>query len=203
VDKYYQEHKAEFVRPEQVMVREIFVSTEGKTEAEIPVLKKKAEGLLDRVKMGEDFGELAKRFSDGSTAKQGGDLGTFEKGQMAAALEQVVFKLQRNETTDIIDQKNGFLILQVREHFAAGQQPEDKVETEINNHLYDEKMKPALRDYLNMLRQDSYVEVKPGYVDTASVAGSAIDEVPPEEADAAKKKDSGHKFLFFGKKKTA
>ncbi len=41
-------------------------------------------------------------------------------------------------------------------------------------------MKPALRDYLNMLRQDSYVEVKPGYTDTAEVAGAAIDEVPPD-----------------------
>ncbi len=202
VEKYYQDHKAEFVRPEQVVVREIFVSTEGKTEAEIPALRKKADGLLDRVKMGEDFGELAKRFSDGSTAKEGGDLGTFEKGQLASNLEQVAFKLQRNETTGVIEQKNGFLILQVREHYPAGQQPEEKVETEINNHLYDEKMKPALREYLDMLRADSYVEVKPGYVDTAEVTGSAIDEEPPEVDDAAKKK-GGHKFLFFGKKKTA
>jgi peptidyl-prolyl cis-trans isomerase SurA len=200
--KYYEDHKAEFVRPEQVVVREIFVSTENKTEAEIPALKKKADGLLDRVKMGDDFGELAKRFSDGSTAKQGGDLGTFEKGQLATNLEQVVFKLQRNETTNVIEQKNGFLILQVREHYPAGQQPEEKVDTEISNKLYDQKMKPALREYLDMLRQDSYVEVKPGYVDSAEVTGSGIDEVPPESEDA-KKKGPGHKFLFFGKKKTA
>jgi len=203
VEKYYQDHKSEFVRPEEVAVREIFVSTDGKTDAEKPALKQKADGLLNRVKMGDDFGELAKRFSDGSTAKQGGDLGTFEKGQLAPDLEQAVFKLQRNETTDVIEQKNGYLILQVVQHFAAGQQPEDKVETEINNKLYDEKMKPALREYLDMLRQDSYVEVKPGYVDTAQVTGSAIDEVPPEEDASAKKKGSGHKFLFFGKKKTA
>lgn len=203
VEKYYQDHKSEFVRPEQVAVREIFVSTANKTEAEIPALKKKADDLLARVKMGDDFGELAKRFSDGSTAKQGGELGTFEKGQLAPDLEQRVFKLQRNETTDIIEQKNGFLILQVQQHYAAGLQPEDKVDTEINNKLYDEKMKPALRAYLDMLRQDSYVEVKPGYTDTAEVAGSAIVEVPPESDEAAKKKGPGHKFLFFGKKKNA
>jgi peptidyl-prolyl cis-trans isomerase SurA len=203
IEKYYEDHKAEFVRPEQVVVREIFVSTEGKTDAETPALRKKADGLLDRVKMGDDFGELAKRFSDGSTAKDGGDLGTFEKGQLATNLDQAVFKLQRNETTDVIEQKTGFLILQVREHYPAGQQPEEKVETEINNKMYDEKMKPALREYLDMLRQDSYVEVKPGYIDTAEVAGSAIDEVQPESDDAAKKKGPGHKFLFFGKKKTA
>lgn len=203
VEKYYQDHKSEFTRPEQVAVREIFVSTEGKTEAEIPALKKKADDLLARVKMGDDFGELAKRFSDGSTAKQGGELGTFEKGQLAPDLEGRVFKLQRNDTTDVIEQKNGFLILQVQQHYEAGLQPEDKVDTEINNKLYDEKMKPALRAYLDMLRQDSYVEVKPGYTDTAEVAGSAIVEVPPESDEAAKKKGPGHKFLFFGKKKNA
>lgn len=203
IQKYYDEHKSEFVRPEQVFVREIFVSTEGKSPAEIPALRKKADGLLDRVKMGEDFGELAKRFSDGSTAKQGGDLGVFEKGQLAPNLEQTVFKMQRNETTDVMETSTGFLILQVREHFAAGQQPEDKVETEISNRLYDEKMKPALREYLDMLRADSYVEVKPGFVDTAEVAGSAIDEVPAGSDEDAKKKTGGHRFLFFGKKKTA
>ncbi len=132
VQKYYDDHKQEFVRPEQVVVREIFVSTEGKPEAEIPALRKKADGLLERVKGGEDFGELAKRFSDGSTAKQGGDLGTFERGQLAKNLEDIVFKLNRNQTTDVMPTKTGFLILQVREHYPAGQQPEEKVENEID-----------------------------------------------------------------------
>lgn len=114
----------------------------------------------------------------------------------------MVFKLDRNQTTDVIQTKTGFEILQVREHYAAGLQPEEKVDTEINNKLYDEKMKPALREYLDMLRTDSYVEIKPGYVDTAEVAGAAIDEVSPEDDTTAKKKP-GHRFLFFGKKKTA
>ena len=65
--KYYNDHMPEFVRPEQVVLREIFVSTEGKPEADQATLRKKADGLHDRVKAGEDFGELAKRFSDGST----------------------------------------------------------------------------------------------------------------------------------------
>jgi peptidyl-prolyl cis-trans isomerase SurA len=64
--KYYEEHKAEFVRPEQVALREIIVNTDGKKEAELPDLKKKAETALKRVKDGEDFGEIAKRLSDGS-----------------------------------------------------------------------------------------------------------------------------------------
>ncbi len=69
--KYYNEHKADFVRPETVVLREIFVSTEGKPDADIPALRKKAEGLRDRIlNNGDDFGELAKRYSDSPTARK-------------------------------------------------------------------------------------------------------------------------------------
>jgi peptidyl-prolyl cis-trans isomerase SurA len=188
VQKYYDEHKSEFVRPEMVTLREIFVSTEGKPESEIPALRKKADELLQRVKNGEDFGELAKHFSDGSTAKQGGDLGRFEHGQLAGNIEQAVFGLQRLQMTDVIPTKTGFLILQVGEHYAAGQQPEDKVENEIMDRLYNEQLRPALRAYLETLREESYVSIKPGYTDTAAVPSSTIEEVPPTPDNDTKKK---------------
>jgi peptidyl-prolyl cis-trans isomerase SurA len=190
VQKYYDEHKAEFTRPEQVTLREIFVSTEGKPESEIPALRKKAEDLLQRVKNGEDFGELAKHFSDGSTAKQGGELGRFEHAQLAPNIEQAVFALQRLQTTDVIPTKTGFLLLQVGEHYAAGEQPEDKVENEIMDRLYNEQLRPALRAYLETLREESYVAVKPGYADTAAVPSSSIEEVPPTPDDDKKRKKS-------------
>lgn len=186
--QYYEQHKSEFVRPEQVTLREIFVGTEGKQESEMPALRKKADDLLMRVKNGEDFGELAKHFSDGSTAKQGGDLGRFEHGQLAPNIEQAVFALQRLQTTDVIPTKTGFLMLQVGEHYAAGQQPEEKVDNEIMDKLYNEQLRPTLRSYLEMLREDSYVAVKPGYVDTAAVPTSTIEEVPPTPDNNDKKK---------------
>jgi peptidyl-prolyl cis-trans isomerase SurA len=191
VQKYYDEHKSDYVRPEQVTLREIFVGTEGKTESEIPALRKKADELLQRVKNGEDFGELAKHFSDGSTAKQGGELGKFEHGQLAPNIEQAVFSLKRLQTTDVIPTKTGFLILQVGEHYEAGQQPEDKVENEIMDRLYNEQLRPSLRAYLETLREESYVSVKPGYVDTAAVPSSTIEEVPPTpDTDDKKKRKS-------------
>jgi parvulin-like peptidyl-prolyl isomerase len=153
-------------------------------------LRKKAEDLLQRVKNGEDFGELAKHFSDGSTAKQGGDLGKFERGQLAPNIEQAVFGLQRLQMTDVIPTKTGFLILQVGEHYSAGLQPEEKVDPEIQDRLYNEKLRPALRAYLEMLREDSYVQVKPGYTDTSAMPASTIDEVPatPDDDTKTKKK---------------
>ena len=185
--KYYEEHKSEYVRPEQVYLSEILISTDGKSPDDYPALKKKAEDFLDRIKKGEDFGELAKRYSDGQTAKQGGDMGAFGRGQLAKPLEDQVFKLNRGDMTDVIQTKAGFEILKVEEHYQAGQQPFDKVENEITNKFYQDKMQPALRSYLAELREESYLTIKPGYVDSASTGGnSVIEEVAPTP-DSTKK----------------
>lgn len=174
VKKYYEEHKQEFVRPEQVYLAEIFLSTEGKSPEEIAAVQKKAEDLRNRIKKGEDFSELAKRYSEGTTAKEGGGLGAFEHGQLSKQLEDVVFKMNKREVTDVVQTKTGFEILEVMDHFQAGLQPLDKVENEILNKIYSQRMQPALRDYLAELREESYVTVKPGYTDSAAAAGAAI-----------------------------
>jgi peptidyl-prolyl cis-trans isomerase SurA len=200
--KYYQAHKADFVRPEMVVLREIFVSTENKPAADVATLRKKAENLRDRVlKNGDDFGELAKRFSDSPTAQQGGELGSFERAKLDPNISEKVFALNRGQMTDVIETKTGFEILQVRERYQAGEQPLEKVEPEISNRLYEEKMEPGLRAYLQTLREDSYLQVKPGYTDTAAVTIQPIEEVAvtPDKDD---KKKTARKFPFAPKKKT-
>ncbi len=85
VQKYYEAHKQDFIRPEQVALRSIEINTAGKDEAEVAELKKKADTALKRIKDGEDFGEIAKRYSDGATAKQGGYLGHLQAGRTLEA----------------------------------------------------------------------------------------------------------------------
>jgi peptidyl-prolyl cis-trans isomerase SurA len=208
VVKYYNDHKSEFIRPETVFLREIFVSTEGKPESDIPALRKKAENLRDRVlKNGDDFGELAKHYSDSKdTAPQSGELGSFERSKLDPKIAEKVFALNRGQMTDVFEIKGGFEILQVRERYDAGEQPLDKVEPEISNKLYEQKMEPALRAYLQTLREDSFVQVKPGYVDTAAVKAEPIEEVAaaadPKDPKADPPKKSGRKWLPLPKKKS-
>ncbi len=199
VSKYYEAHKSEFVRPEQVALREIEVSTAGKKPDELPALKKKAETALKRVQDGEDFGEIAKRYSDGSTKEQGGYLGTYKRGELSKELEDKVFSMKRNQLTDVMETKQGYLILQVLEHYDEGQQSLDKVRNEIMEKLYSERMEPALREYLKTLREQSYVIIKPGYQDIAGGGGTEIQEVNATPETSKQKK--GHKkFLLFGKR---
>ncbi|HEX2776480.1 MAG TPA: peptidylprolyl isomerase [Candidatus Acidoferrales bacterium] len=191
VKKYYDEHQKDFVRPEQVVLAEIFLSTEGKSPEEMSSVEKKAEDLRNRVVKGEDFNEIAKHFSEGSTAKDGGNLGTFEHGQLSKQLEDIVFQMNKGQMTEVTQTKTGFEVLKVEAHFEAGLQPQDKVENEIMNRIYAQKMQPTMREYLGQLREQSYVMVKPGYTDSAAVAGaSVIQEVAPtpDAAEAKKKK---------------
>ena len=190
VKAYYTAHSDEFTRPEEVQLTEIFLSTDGKSPEEMESVQKKAEDLLARVRKGDDFNEIAKRYSEGSTAKdQGGDLGVFKRGVLSPQLNDVVFKMEKGQITDVIQTKTGFEILKVEAHFVAGLQPLDKVENEVMNKLYMEKMQPSMRTYLGELREESYVMVKPGYTDTAAVPGaSVIQEVQPTPDVATKNK---------------
>jgi peptidyl-prolyl cis-trans isomerase SurA len=199
VSKYYEAHKAEFVRPEQVALREIVVSTEGKKPEELPDLKKKADTALKRVQDGEDFGEIAKRLSDGSTKSQGGFLGIYKRGELSKELEDKVFQMKRNQLTEVMETKQGYLILQVLEHYDEGEQSLPKVKNEIMDKLYSGRMEPAMREYLKTLREQSYVVIKPGYQDIAGGGGSEIQEVSATP-EVTKSKKGHKKFLLFGKR---
>ena len=188
VKKYYEEHQKDFIRPEQVALSEIFLSTEGKSPEEMASVEKKAEDLRNRVVKGEDFNEIAKHFSEGSTAKDGGVLGVFEHGQLSKQLEDIAFKMDKGQMTDVIQTKTGFEVLRVEAHFQAGLQPLDKVENEIMNRIYSQKMQPTMREYLGQLREQSYVMVKPGYTDTAAVPGASVIQEVAATPDAADKK---------------
>ncbi len=191
VQKYYDEHQGEFVRPEQVLLAEIVFNTEKKTPDEVAAAEKKANDMRARLDRGDDFYELAKRYSEGPTAKQSGELGAFERGQLSKQIEDTVFAMNKNEITSVIQTKTGFEILKVVDHYPPGQQPLEKVEPEIMNKMYLERMQPVLRTFLGELREESYVVVKSGYVDTAGVAGNTvIQEVPPTPDNKDKKAKS-------------
>jgi peptidyl-prolyl cis-trans isomerase SurA len=181
VKKYYDAHKAEFNRPEQVSLAEIFLGTAGKSAADVKATHKKADDIEKLLHEGADFNEMARRRSEGTTAAQGGELGVFERGQLSKGIEDVVFSLKQGQVSDPIPTDKGLEILKVEQHFQAGDQPLDKVEAEITSKLFNQQMEPTLRTYLAQLREESYLVVKAGYVDTAAVnvESESIQEVSP------------------------
>ena len=182
VEKYYNEHKSEFVREERLYLRQILISTDGKDEAGIAAADKKAKDLVSRARRGERFAEMARDNSDDpSTAKDMGALPPYKKGDLAKDLEDLVWNQPKGYITDPIKRPNGFLILRVEEHQKAGQAELSEVENEVTDRLMRPRMDPALREFLTKLRQDAFLEIKADYIDTGSASGKDTAWVDPAQ----------------------
>jgi parvulin-like peptidyl-prolyl isomerase len=181
VEKYYNEHKADFVREEQITLQEILISTEGKDAAGVAAAEKKAKDLVARARKGERFAEMARDNSDSVTAKGMGELSPYKKGVMPANLENAVWTQPKGYITDPIRIDAGFLILRVEDHQKAGQAELSEVENRINEILLAPKLDAAVRDYLTKLRKDAFLEIKADYIDTGAAASKDTAWVDPAQ----------------------
>ena len=191
IQQFYDQHKSEMERPEQVRMSEILISTQKqpavKTEKGQDVLpqapdpevvaaaKAKADKVYDLLKKGGNFADLAKQYSDGPTAAVGGDLEYFKRGTLSKEIEESVFAMDPGGYTQPVRTNQGWVILKITEHQTAGVPPLKEVESRVQEQIYMTKMQPALRDFLTKLREDAYIDIKAGYVDT----GASPNETKP------------------------
>jgi len=207
VKKFYDLHRAEMERPEEVRLSEILIApktpatpapgadgkpeppSEAETEAALAAAQAKAQDVLEQIHKGAKFADLAKKYSDGPSAKDGGDLQSFKRGALSKELEDKVFALKAGEVTDVIRTKQGYVILQTTEHQMAGIPTMKEVEPRIQDALYMQRLQPALRAYLTTLREEAYIDYKNGYIDSgASAKQTKPVETTVKEASAKKLK---------------
>jgi parvulin-like peptidyl-prolyl isomerase len=172
LQKYYDEHKKDFVREEQAFLSQILISTEGKSPEQAAAAEKKAKDLVARARKGDKFSDIARDNSDDTeTAKNGGYIGAMKRGVMDKSIEDVVFKAKKNDITDPIKRPQGFLILKVEERFEAGQASFDEVKNQIHETMAQPKVDVKAREFLSRLREDAFLQIKEGYVDSGAVPG--------------------------------
>jgi len=170
--KYYEQHKSEFVRDEEVFLQQILISTDGKTPDQVKAAEKKAKDLTDRARKGEKFSDLATTNSDDlETARNGGELPPFKRGQLMKPIEDIVFKQPKGYITDPIKVPNGFLVLKVVDRHEKGLASYEEVEDEITGRIVMPQMNAKVRTYLTKLREDAFLEIKKGYVDSGAAPG--------------------------------
>jgi peptidyl-prolyl cis-trans isomerase D len=110
---FYDQHSEEYRLPETVTAQHILFKAEGKKPEEVEAIRKKATDVLARAKKGEDFAGLAKQFSEDTTGKNGGDLGTFQRGSKTPEFEQAAFALGVNAISDVVTSRDGLHIIKV------------------------------------------------------------------------------------------
>jgi len=161
--KYYDSHKDEFKTPEMVRVRHILVKVDQSApEKDKKAAKKKAEGILKKIKSGADFAKLAAEVSDDPGSKQkGGELGFFPRGKMVKSFEDAAFALKPGEVSGLVTTQYGYHIIKLEERKTAGIQPFDDVKESIRQKLTQDQTKSKVVAFIEKAMKDAKAEIHP------------------------------------------
>jgi len=149
LQQYYEEHREDFIRQDEVFLREMLSSSS--TEA---------RDILARLRSGERF-----------SATNSGAIGWFRKEDVIPELREAWGQLRKGYVTEIIKVENGFAIFKVEDRHEAGQAQFEDVENEITEKLFASRVQPKLREYLTRLRQEAFLEIRDGYIDGGAAPG--------------------------------
>lgn len=190
IRQYYEAHKEEFDKGKEVKARHILFRVPPDADEEtLEQIRTKAQDVLNQIKEGADFAEMAKEYSeDTASGQEGGDLGFFTKGMMVSEFEQAAFALEPEEISDLVKTQFGFHIIKVDE-FREETDPYQKAKPEIMERLKLAQAKEIAAEraeisYEELLDTDNLQEVadKDGmevHVSDFFAQGEAIDENTP------------------------
>jgi len=174
VKEYYDAHKDEFIQANAVRLSQIVVKAEDD-----------AKKVYERLQKGEPFNKLAAEVSlDKASAKSGGDLGLFKRGEMNQDLEKVAFNLKKNQISMPVPLKDGIHILVVTDIKGSALEF-DKIKGSISQQLMAKKQQDGVEKFIEGLKKNYKTEV---IKDNFSKIGLAPAQPPATEQPAAPQK---------------
>jgi len=161
IDEFYKQNPDRFKQGERVRASHILVAVPQTADAATKAkARAKAEGLLKKIKAGEDFAALAKANSeDPGSALQGGDLGPFQPGQMVGPFNDVAFKLAPGAVSDVVETQFGFHIIKVTEKQTARTVPLDEVRPQVQQFLENQNRQRETQAFVAGLRAKGKIEI--------------------------------------------
>ena len=156
---FYDKNPNMFKQPEQAKASHILIKmAPDAEESKKNQARKKIETVQKKVRQGEDFGLLAKANSEGPTAKRGGDLGYFGRGQMVKPFEDAVFALKVGEVSKIVETQFGYHLIKLTDKKAARTIPYKEVQLELEQYLKKDKEKTEIQNYIDNLKKSATIE---------------------------------------------
>jgi len=161
VREYYEANQKQY-SDEMFQARHIYFAISEKTpETDVKRIMATAMSVLQEARSGKDFGELAKKYSDDQlTAKEGGELGAFKKGEMLPEIEHTVETMQPGDISDIVITPAGFHIIKLEKRFAKNLKTFDEAKGEIEELLYRKKSEERFKQWAADLRKGAAIEIK-------------------------------------------
>ncbi|OHE22612.1 MAG: hypothetical protein A2X92_00485 [Syntrophus sp. GWC2_56_31] len=170
-EHYFKNNRKTYVSARRVRVAQIVIRD-----------RDRAEGILKRLKAGEDFGKLARAVSIGPEAERGGDLGFFERGMMPEAIDRVVFSLPVGKLSSVVRSPYGFHVFKVLEKDAARGRKFTEVKEWVRTDLQKAKEAEAYKHWIEGLRATAVIQIKRPLPDDTALQ-PAKKEAPPMAAE--------------------
>jgi peptidyl-prolyl cis-trans isomerase SurA len=156
IETYYNENKEHFYQEDSVHLRLIQL-TRGTDDTDETV-KTKADDVVNQLKAGADFGDLARKYSQDSRKGKGGDWGWQRRSDLRKEFSDVIFALKKGEHSEPLIMPEGAFILFVEDRKYAGVQPLDEVRPEIEHTLVQQGSRQATERWLERLRRNAYIK---------------------------------------------
>ena len=176
--KYYDEHNKDFDRPAGIRISEITVLVDRRLPDQVATQRKKIDDAYAAVKKGDSFDEVARKYSEVATADKGGDVG-FIAGNLKEEVNEDIAKalegLDKNQISNIVEFNDAFTFFKVTDKHNGGILSFELAQGFIRYELLSKAAPEKVREFLTQLREDGFVEVKPGFEDLGerSKAGKA------------------------------
>lgn len=156
--KYYETHQARFSLPEEFRLSQIlFLQRSSETLDEF---RARAQDVYSKLRKGEDFAELAFKYSAGAEASRGGNLGFVRQGELLPEIERSVTQLKPGQFTPPVESTQGLHIIRLDEKKPSQFRPFAEVKSEIQALVYQEKSEDFYQSWLGNLKNKAYIEIK-------------------------------------------
>lgn len=146
----------ETYRPAQIL----FVIPKESTPEEIRDIRRKCQKVLERIKKGEDFGELALLYSEDSSNKDHGDLGFFKKGELLPSFEREALRLKVGEVSGILRTEFGFHIIKLLDRKGTDPLPFEDVKEKVKADYLEGEIQKALKQFISSLKEKAVIEIR-------------------------------------------
>jgi parvulin-like peptidyl-prolyl isomerase len=157
VSDYYKAHPQEFTQDDRIKLLHILIRIGARSEDEAKTF---ADSIYARLQAGGSFSELAKQYSEGAEAKEGGEMGWIERGQLLGEIDDKVFNLEKDQFTQPIKSSLGFHIFKVVDTQKFAVKPLAEVRDQIQDVIFKEKLKVRLDQWIKDLRKNAYISIR-------------------------------------------
>jgi parvulin-like peptidyl-prolyl isomerase len=146
--------------PKELTVSHIlFLIPPEASEQDAERVRQKAASVLQQLRSGADFAAMARQYSEGPSAEQGGLLGTFRAGELLPGFEEVANALKPGEISDLVQTRAGLHILRVESKKEGAVRSFEEAREEIKADLLQAKTEQKYQEWLETLRQSAYIKV--------------------------------------------